>query len=186
MNEVFVMDIARLSTCSISLNDRSADEAFAAIAAAGYRKVDVHEKIHLTLFPEECDHEALKETADKHGLRIAGLATYVGGGLDGRRIAYGFHDWEVENPERFTRYGFSSTDPEELEEEFQQMRRAINLACFFWITDGARCARRRQTGKYQYRRSLVKKIGGACRREGRVPRNGKSQRRYCRYTRIMC
>ena len=125
------MDIARLSTCSISLNDRSADEAFAAIAAAGYRKVDVHEKIHLTLFPEECDHDVLKETADKHGLQIAGLATYVGGGLDGRRIAYGFHDWEVENPERFTRYGFSGTDPEELEEEFQQMRRAINLAAFF-------------------------------------------------------
>lgn len=125
------MDTTRLSTCSISFNDRSADEAFAAIAVAGYTKVDVHEKVHLSLFPEECDHERLKETAEKHGLQIAGLATYVGGGLDGRRIAFGFHNWVVENPERFTSFGFSSKDPVEQEEEFRQMKRAINLASYF-------------------------------------------------------
>lgn len=131
------MDTSRLSTCSIALNDRSADEAFAVIADAGYKNVEVHEKVHFSLFPEECDHEALKAAAGKHGVRISGLATYVGGGLNGREIAYGYHDWVVEKPQRFTSYGFSSSTPEEREEEFRQLAQAVDLAAFF----GARTVR---------------------------------------------
>jgi sugar phosphate isomerase/epimerase len=130
-------DTSRLSTCSIALNDRSADRAFAAIADAGYTKVEVHEKVHFSLFPDECDHVALKETAQRHGLQISGLATYVGGGLDGREIAFGYHDWVVDNAQRFTSVGFASNQPAELEEEFRQLKQAINLAAFF----GARTVR---------------------------------------------
>ena len=131
------MDSSRLSTCSIALNDRAADEAFKVIAGAGYRNVEVHEKVHFSIFPEECDHEALRATADEHGLRISGLATYVGGGLNGREIAYGYHDWVVERPERFTSYGFSSSSAEEREEEFRQLTQAVDLAAYF----GARTVR---------------------------------------------
>jgi len=59
------MDTSRLSTCSIALNDRSADRTFAAIADAGYTKVEVHEKVHLSLFPEDCDPIALKRNCRK-------------------------------------------------------------------------------------------------------------------------
>jgi len=131
------VDMSRVSTCSIALNHLPAEKAFEIIAAAGYKKVDVHEKVHLTIFPDECDPAALKAAAEDHGLRIANLATYVGGGLDGRRTAYSFHGWEVLNPERFTSCGFSSDDPAEQKTEFEQLQRAIDLAVFF----GARSIR---------------------------------------------
>jgi sugar phosphate isomerase/epimerase len=123
-----LLDKTRLSTCSIALNDRSAERAFEVIAAAGFEKVDVHEKVHFSIFSDECDIVALKEAAASHNLKIANLASYAGGGLDGRRVAYSYHDWQVANPERFTSCGFSSTDPEEREAEFEQMMQTIDHA----------------------------------------------------------
>lgn len=131
------MDMSRVSACSIALNHLPAEKAFEIIAAAGYKKVDVHEKVHLSLFPDECDPAALKAAAEAHGLHIANLATYAGGGLDGRKTAYSFHGWEVANPDRFTCCGFSSDDPAELKTEFEQLQRTIDLAAFF----GARSIR---------------------------------------------
>jgi len=131
------MDMSRVSTCSIALNHLPAEEAFEIIAAAGFTKVDVHEKVHLSIFPDECDPAALKAAAEAHGLQIANLATYAGGGLDGRKTAYSFHGWEVANAEKFTSCGFSSDDPAELETEFEQLQRTIDLAVFF----GARSIR---------------------------------------------
>lgn len=132
------MDMSRISTCSIALIDRPPEKAIEIIAAAGYRKVDVLEKLpHLSLLPHECDPMALKAAAETHGIQIANLATYVGGGQDGRRTAWSFHGWQVPNPERFTSNGFSSYDPDELETEMKQLRRAIDLAAYF----GARSIR---------------------------------------------
>jgi sugar phosphate isomerase/epimerase len=124
------IDLARISTCSICLNHLPAEEAFPIIAASGYKKVDVHEKVHLQIFPDLCDIESLKETAARNGLQIANLSTYAGGGLDGRQTAYTFHGWEVPHPERFTSIGFSSDDPEELNTEFEQIKRTIDIAAF--------------------------------------------------------
>jgi len=125
-----LLDISRISTCSICLNHMSAEEAFPIIAASGYKKVDTHEKVHLQIFPDLCDIEALKENAEKNGLQIANLSTYAGGGLDGRQTAYKFHGWEVPHPERFTSVGFSSEAPDELETEFEQIKRTIDIAAF--------------------------------------------------------
>lgn len=124
-------DMSRISACSIALNHLPAEKAFEIIAAAGYKKVDAHEKVHLQIFEDLCNPGALKAAADKNGLQIANLGTYVGGGLDGRRKAYAEHGWEVSNPERFTSCGFSSDDPEELKIEFEQLKRAVDLAVFF-------------------------------------------------------
>jgi len=131
------LDLARISTCSICLNHMSAEEAFPIIAASGYRKVDVHEKVHLQIFPDLCNIDTLLATAEKNGLQIANLATYAGGGLDGRQTAYAFHNWKVPYPERFTSTGFSSDDPGELQEEMSQIRRTIDIAAFL----GARSIR---------------------------------------------
>jgi len=132
------MDISRISTCSITLIDYPPEKAFDVIRAAGYRNVDVLERVpHLSLFSDECDPSALKAAAEKNGLRIANLATYVGGGAEGRRIAWSWHGWEVDKPERFTSCGFSSDSIAEQEKEFEQLLRAIDLAVFF----GARSIR---------------------------------------------
>jgi len=109
----------------------SADKAFEIIAAAGHKKVDAHEKVHLQIFDDLCDPAELKATAAKHGLQIANLATYVGGGLYGREFMYSFHDYEVPNPERFTSCGFSSDNHEELKTELEQVQHTIDLAAFF-------------------------------------------------------
>ena len=124
------IDLSRISTCSICLNHLPAEEAFPIIAASGYKKVDTHEKVHLQIFSDLCDIENLKATARKNGLQIANLSTYAGGGLDGRKTAYTFHGWEVPHPERFTSVGFSSDDPEELNTEFDQIKRTIDIAAF--------------------------------------------------------
>jgi len=129
--KVKTIDMARVSTCSICLNHLPADKAFEIIAAAGYKKVDVHEKVHFQIFEDLCDPKALKAAAEKHGLKIANLATYVGGGLLGRKLMYTFHGWEVPHKERFTSCGFSSEDPEELKTELKQVKQTIDLAAFF-------------------------------------------------------
>jgi len=131
------IDMARVSTCSICLNHLPADKAFEIIAAAGYKKVDVHEKVHLQIFEDLCDPKALKAAAAKHGLKIANLSTYAGGGLFGRKMMYAFHGWRVPHPERFTSCGFSSPDPQEQETELEQVKRTIDLASFL----GARSIR---------------------------------------------
>ena len=45
--------------------------------------------------------------------------------------------WEIPNPERFTKWGFSSDDPADLEKELEQWHRAVDLAVFL----GARSIR---------------------------------------------
>jgi sugar phosphate isomerase/epimerase len=132
------MDMSRVSTCSIALIHHPPEKAFEIIAAAGYRKVDLLERLpHLSLLPNECDPAPLKAAAEAHGLQIANLATYVGGGQEGRAAQWKYHGWEVPRPERFTVCGFSSDDPAELERELEQVHRAIDLAVFF----GARSIR---------------------------------------------
>lgn len=126
-----IIDMSRLSTCSIALNHHPAAGAFPIIAAAGYKKVDVHEKVHFLIFEDLCDYKELKAIADENGLQIANLATYLGGGLYGRNMMYAFHDWQVPHAERFTKIGFSSEDPAEQKREFEQMKHTIDVAAFF-------------------------------------------------------
>ena len=132
------MDVSRISTCSIALIHHPREKAFEIIADAGYRKVDLLERMpHSSLFPDECDPADVKAAADKYGLKIANLATYVGAGQNGRRAQWFYHGWDIPNPERFTSCGFSSDDPDELAQEMEQLRRAIDLAVFY----GARSIR---------------------------------------------
>jgi len=114
------------------------DKALEIIATAGYRKVDLLEKPpHLSLFPDECDPAVVKAAAKAHGLHIANLGTYVGGGQASRGVQWAIHGFQESNMGRFTSCGFSSDDPAELEAELEQVRRAIDLAVFF----GARSMR---------------------------------------------
>ena len=107
------MDMSRVSACTYPLQDRPAAEAMEAIAAAGFKKVDLLGRLpHLSLDPEECDPAELKAVAEMHGVHIANLGTYVG-------------------------KGFASDDPAVQEEELRQVRRAIDVAAFF----GARSIR---------------------------------------------
>jgi len=124
-------DKSRITVCSIALNHLPADQAFPIIKEAGYQKLDAHEKVHLQIFPDLCDPEALKAIAHENGLHIANLGTYVGGGLLGRSVAYADHGWVVANPERFTSCGFSSDDPDELKTEFEQFQYTIDIAVLF-------------------------------------------------------
>ncbi|MCK5093104.1 MAG: sugar phosphate isomerase/epimerase [Spirochaetes bacterium] len=132
------MNISRVSTCSIALMHHPPERAFEIIAAAGYKKVDLCERLpHFSIFPYECDPAVIKAAAEAHGLQIANLATYVGGGQESRRAQWVYHGWQVPNPERFTECGFSSDDPKEQQTELEQLCRAIDLAVFF----GARSVR---------------------------------------------
>jgi len=126
------MDMSCASACSIALINYSPEKAFEIIAAAGFKKVDVLEKPpHLSLFPDECNPESIKAAAEVHGLKIANLGTYVGGGQAGRGVQWAIHGFQATNKKRFTSCGFSSDDPAELETELDQVRRAIDLAVFF-------------------------------------------------------
>lgn len=106
--KTIMRDMSRITTCSIALNHLLADKAFGIVATGGYKKVDVHEKVLLQISEDLCDPEEPKATADKHGLQIANLATYAGGGIDGRRKACALSGWQVPNPERnaYSCYGF--------------------------------------------------------------------------------
>ncbi len=74
------MDKSRVSAGSMAVGELPPEKAFDIIGAAGYRKVDVLERVpHLSLLSEECDPAALKAAADANGLQIANLATYAGG-----------------------------------------------------------------------------------------------------------
>ena len=132
------MDMSRVSVCSIALIHHPLEKAVEIIAAAGYKKVDLLEKYpHLSLFPDECDPAAVKATVEAHGLQIANLGTYVGGGQAGRGAQWLIHGFQDSSLGKFTSCGFSSDDPAELETELDQVRRAIDLAVFF----GARSMR---------------------------------------------
>jgi sugar phosphate isomerase/epimerase len=132
------MDMTRVSACSIALIHHPPEKAFEIIAAAGYKKVDLLEKPpHLSLFPDDCDPAVVKAAAEAHGLQIANVGTYVGGGQAGRGVQWAIHGFQGPSMGRFTSCGFSSDDPAELETELEQVRRAIDLAVFF----GARSMR---------------------------------------------
>ncbi len=76
------MDIARVSACTYPLIDRPVEEAFAIIAEAGFKKVDLLGRLpHFDVDPEVCDHAARKALAEAHGLQIANLGTYLGRGF---------------------------------------------------------------------------------------------------------
>ena len=107
------MDMTRISTCSIPLRDRPVDEAFAVIADAGFKKVDLLGRMpHFSLDPAELAPETIQAAAEKRGLRIANLGTYVGS-------------------------KFVSDDETELARELDDLKRAVDLAVFF----GARSIR---------------------------------------------
>lgn len=85
MEEEDKMDTSRISTTTFPLVDRSLDEALKIVAGAGFTKVDLLERMpHLSLDPAECDLEKVLECAEKHGLSVANLATYVGAALASR------------------------------------------------------------------------------------------------------
>ena len=132
------MNMSRVSVCSIALIHHPPERAFEVIAAAGYKKVDLLERLpHFSIFPDECDPAVIKAAAEAQGLQIANLGTYVGGGQESRRAQWIYHGWQVPNPEKFTGCGFSSDDPTEQQTELEQLCRAIDLAVFF----GARSIR---------------------------------------------
>jgi sugar phosphate isomerase/epimerase len=123
------MDISRISTCSIAVIEQPPNMAFDTIRAAGYKKVDILERApHFSLFPGEVGYEAIKAAADANGVKIANLATYPGGGADGRGVAWAWHGWTVTEPDKFTSFGFSSDTLAEQEKELVQLIRTIDLA----------------------------------------------------------
>ena len=134
-----MLDVTRLSFPSIALIEYPPDEAFAMIAAAGFKNVDVLEKMpHLSIHPDECDPATVKAAADKHGLRISAVNSYVGGGVVGRAGAWLHHPGFVfPNQHKYTHNGFVSDDPEALKTELKQVFRAIDIGAYF----GARVVR---------------------------------------------
>ena len=85
-------DIDRLTFPSIPLIHHPVDEALEIISDAGYKNVDIIDKPpHWSVFPDECDHEKLKETAEEKGLRITMVNGYFGGGAAGRESAWKHH-----------------------------------------------------------------------------------------------
>lgn len=108
-----MIDAARVSACSYAVRDLPLERALDVIAAAGFRKVDLLERAtHFSLDPRACDPAAVKAAAERRGLRIANLATYVG-------------------------RGFGSAQEADCAAELERTQRAIDLAAFF----GARSIR---------------------------------------------
>ena len=128
-----MLDVSRLSFPSIALLKHPVDVAFGMIAAAGYKNVDVLEKMpHLSLHADECDPVTVKAAAEKHGLHISAVNSYVGGGVVGRAGAWLHHPgFEFPNQHKYTYNGFVSDDPEDLERELQQVFRAIDIGASF-------------------------------------------------------
>ena len=99
--------MSRFTCCSIALRHLGVEDAFAAIAAAGFKKVDLLQRLpHLSLDPAESDPAAIKRAAEANGLEIANLGTYVGA-------------------------GFESDDRSVQEQALKDMKRAIDLAVLF-------------------------------------------------------
>jgi sugar phosphate isomerase/epimerase len=128
-----MFDASRLTWPSIPLIKHQPDEAFAIIADAGFKNVDVLEKMpHFSIFPDECDPKALKAAADKHGLRITAINAYVGGGVHGRAGAWVHHPgFQFPNKERYTEVGFASDNPKDQAREVKDAVYVIDQAAFF-------------------------------------------------------
>jgi len=126
-------DINRITFPSIPLIHHPVDDAFKIIADAGYKNVDIIDKPpHWSVFPDECDHKAVKALAEKHGLRITMINGYFGGGAHGRAGAWVHHPgFKFPNKSRYTEVGFASTDPKDIEKEKDQFIKAIDCAAFF-------------------------------------------------------
>lgn len=107
------MDVTRASCCTYALVHRPVDETIKIVAEAGFKKIDLlGQAPHLSLDPAETDPAKIKTLAQTHGLWIANLGTYVGG-------------------------GFTNPDPAIQTREFARVQRAIDLAVFL----GARSIR---------------------------------------------
>jgi sugar phosphate isomerase/epimerase len=107
------MEMSTVSACTYPLIDRSVEEAFAVIAEAGFKKVDLLGRLpHFDVDSEVCDHKGLKATAEAYGLRIANLGTYLG-------------------------RGFASSERAEQERALREIRQGIDVAVFL----GARSIR---------------------------------------------
>ena len=134
-----MLDVSRLTFPSIALIKYPPDKAFEIIAAAGFKNVDVLERMpHLSIHPDECDPATVKAAAEKHGLRITAVNSYVGGGVVGRAGAWLHHPgFEFPNRHKYTYNGFASDDPKLLETELQHIFRAIDIGSYF----GARVVR---------------------------------------------
>ena len=128
--KTITLDKSRLTFPSIALVKHSPDKAFELIAEAGFKNVDIIERMpHFSIHSDECDPESIKALADKHGLRITAINAYVGGGVVGRAGAWLHHPgFEFPNKHKYTHNGFASDDPKELERELEQVFRAIDIA----------------------------------------------------------
>lgn len=101
------MDMSRVSACTFPLRERPWQDALQVIARSGFDKVDLLGRLpHLSLDPAEYDPDLTKEAAERLGLHIANLGTYVG-------------------------RGFASEDEAERERELAQLRRAVDVAVLF-------------------------------------------------------
>ncbi len=134
-----MLDISRLTFPSIALIKYPPDEAFRRIAGAGFKNVDVLERMpHLSIHTDECDPGVVKAAAAKHGLRITAVNSYVGGGVVGRAGAWLHHPgFQFPNRHKYTHSGFASEDSAALEMELNHVFRAIDIGASF----GARVVR---------------------------------------------
>jgi len=98
-----------------------------------HKNVDIIDKSpHWSVFPEECDHKAVKKAAEKQRLKISMINGYFGGGAAGRESAWKHHPgFKFPNKHKYTPVGFASSDNKELQQELEQMKKAIDVADFF-------------------------------------------------------
>jgi sugar phosphate isomerase/epimerase len=126
-------DINRITFPTIPMIHHPWEKTCQLIAEAGYKNVDIIDKPpHWSVFPDEADHKAIKKTAEKYGLRITSINGYFGGGQSGRFGAWKHHPgFQFPNADRYTKVGFASSDPKDLEKEMDQTKKAIDCAAFF-------------------------------------------------------
>lgn len=73
------MDLARISSCTYPVRERTAEEALKTTVAAGVTKVDLWGNLpHFSIVSTECDLEKLRATASAAGVQIANLGSYPG------------------------------------------------------------------------------------------------------------
>ncbi|MBI5833134.1 MAG: sugar phosphate isomerase/epimerase [Armatimonadetes bacterium] len=73
------MTLDRFTVCSICYRSQTLDDAFAALAAAGFRRIDLFGVApHFSADQAEVPVEAIEAACARHGVRIANLGTYVG------------------------------------------------------------------------------------------------------------
>ena len=73
------MTLDRFTVCSICYRQRSLDEAFAALADAGFRRIDLFGMPpHFSADPAEVSPEAIESACARWGVSVANLGTYLG------------------------------------------------------------------------------------------------------------